>query len=209
MNVILMRHGQTEWNTLHKYQGHTDITLNDFGREQARRVASFLRENERVEAIYCSDLSRGRETAEIIARELQLPVKTDIRWREISFGHWEGLTFNEVYEQYPKEFDDWYKNTLHLKVPGGESFAELLERALPALAEMAVQHSGTVLVVSDGGLIKTMLNHLHSGNGLWDTYLDPGSMSYLEWQGDTFVPVKIGFNLEIDGEQQSGDMSIE
>jgi len=203
MQVILLRHGQTEWNKLHKYQGHTDIELNDYGRAQAGKVAAYLRDNERIEAIYCSDLSRGRETAEIIARELLLPVKADARWRELGFGHWEGLTFNEVYEQYPQEYDDWYNNTLQLKIPGGESLAEILERALPALTEIAAQHSGTVLVVSHGGLIKTMINHLHSGNGLWDTYLEPGSMTFLEWQGGAFVPVKIGFNVEI--EKESGE----
>lgn len=196
MKVILLRHGQTEWNKLHKYQGHTDIELNDFGRQQAKKVAAYLRDHEKVEAIYCSDLSRGRETAEIIGAELQLKVKCDPRWREICFGYWEGMTFNEVYEQYPREFDDWYKNTLQLKVPGGESFAELLERALPALTEMSVHHQGTVVVVSHGGLIKMLVNHLHGGNGLWDTYLEPGSMTYLEWQGGEFAVVKIGFKME-------------
>lgn len=202
MKVILLRHGQTEWNKQHKYQGHTDIDLNDFGREQAKKVADYLRDNEKIEAIYCSDLSRGRETAEIIARELQLPIQTDLRWREICFGHWEGLTFNEVYEQYPQEFDDWYNNTLQMQISGGESFAELLERAQPALIEIAERHNGTVLVVSHGGLIKMIVNQMDSGNGLWDTYLEPGSMTFLEWQGDKFVPETIGFSLEMDQEQE-------
>lgn len=188
MKIILLRHGQTEWNALQKYQGHTDIALNDFGRQQAGRVARFLQENETVEAIYCSDLCRGRETAEIIARQLELPVEVDSRLREICFGYWEGLTFTEVYEQYPREFDDWFNNTSQVKVPGGESFDQLLDRALPALAEIAARHSGTVLIVSHGGLIKAVLNHLQNGNGLWETYLEPASMSFLEWKDGSFVP---------------------
>src|SRR5665647_3785765 len=86
MKVILLRHCQTEWNVLQKYQGHTDIDLNDYGRQQAQRVADYLRENESIEAIYCTDLSRGRETAEIIGRALQLPVQGDVRWRELSLS---------------------------------------------------------------------------------------------------------------------------
>lgn len=195
MKIILLRHGQTEWNALQKYQGHTDIALNDFGREQARKVAVYLRDHEEIEAIYCSDLSRGRETAEIIAAELQLHTNLDARWRELCFGHWEGLTFTEVYEQYPQAFDDWFNNTRQVKVPGGESFDEVLERVLPALAEIAGAHQGTVLVVSHGGVIRTLLNHLHGGNGMWETLLEPGSMTFLEWQGDHFVQATIGLDL--------------
>lgn len=200
MKVILLRHGQTEWNTLQKYQGHTDIALNDFGRKQAQMVASYLCDNEEIEAIYCSDLSRGRETAEIVARENKLEVNCDPRLREISFGHWEGLTFSEVYERYPQEFDNWFHNTRLVKVPGGESFDDVLARSLPALEEIVAQHSGTVLVVSHGGLIKTLINHLNGGNGMWETSLEPASMTYLEWEGGSFTPVKIAFILETEKE---------
>lgn len=202
MRLILLRHGQTEWNKLHRYQGHTDICLNDLGREQAERVADYLCEHENIETIYCSDLSRARETAEIIARRLQLPVITDMCWREICFGNWEGLTYNEVYEQYPREYHDWFNNTLEMQVPGGESFAELLDRALPGMEEIAAQHQGTVLVVSHGGLIKTLVTHLKGENDLWDTYLEPGSLTFLERQGEVFVPVKTGFNLEVIAEEE-------
>ena len=195
MQVILLRHGQTEWNVLQKYQGHTDIDLNDYGRQQAQRVADYLRENETIEAIYCSDLSRGRETAEIIGRVLKLPVQGDVRWRELSFGRWEGLTYSEVYQQYPQEYDSWFKNTRQMQVPGGESFDDVLARSLPALYELADLHEGTVLVVSHGGLIKTILNHLH-GEDMWDIYLEPGSMSFLEWDGEQFITKKIGLKLD-------------
>ncbi|CFX97930.1 Alpha-ribazole phosphatase, CobC [Syntrophomonas zehnderi OL-4] len=195
MKVILLRHGQTEWNALQKYQGHTDIPLNPTGREQAEKIAGYLRDNEEVEAIYCSDLSRGRETAAIIAEKLQLTATCDSRWRELCFGDWEGLTFTEVYEKYPREFDDWFNSTRTIKVPGGESFADVLGRALPALDEIAALHTGTVVVISHGGLIKAVLDHLQGSNGMWETSLQPGSMTILERRGGEYVPVKIGFNL--------------
>jgi alpha-ribazole phosphatase/probable phosphoglycerate mutase len=193
MKIILLRHGQTEWNALQKYQGHIDIGLNDIGREQAEKLALYLRENENIEAIYCSDLSRSRETAEIIGRELQLPVQADERLREIGFGNWEGMTYEEVSQTYPEEYAKWFNNNLTIKVPGGESIDDLLARSLPALGDLAKKHEGTVLVVSHGGLIKTILNHI-LGSDCWDIYLHPASISSLEWDGERFVPQLIGFN---------------
>lgn len=197
MKVLLLRHGQTEWNALQKYQGHMDIALNDIGRYQAGKIARYLHENESIEAIYCSDLSRSRETAEIIAHELHLPVQVDERLREIGFGTWEGMTYEEVRCLYPEEYEKWFNSNVELKVPGGESIDELLARFLPALSELAEKHEGTVLVVSHGGLIKTVLNYLH-GNDRWDIYLYPGSISSLEWNGERYVTQLIGFTLPDD-----------
>ncbi|HWQ74525.1 MAG TPA: alpha-ribazole phosphatase [Syntrophomonas sp.] len=194
MKVLLLRHGQTEWNVQHKYQGQTDIELNENGREQAAKVGRYLRENENIEAIYCSDLSRSRETAELIGHELQLPIRIDKRLRERGFGHWEGMTYEEVCRLYPQEAESWQKDSMIGKVPGGESVVEILDRSLPLLDELAQKHRGTVLVVSHGGLIKTVLNHLH-GNDEWDIYLLPSSISSLEWDGTKYVPQVIGFLL--------------
>jgi len=194
MKILLLRHGQTEWNALKKYQGHMDIALNDAGRAQAEKLARYLRCNEKIEAIYCSDLSRSRETAEIIARELQLSIQVDERFREIGFGDWEGMTYEEVSRMYPEEYTKWFNNNLTIKVPGGESIDDLLARTLPSLGDLAQRHAGTVLVVSHGGLIKTLLNHL-LGSERWDTYLYPASISSLEWDGEEFVPQLIGFTL--------------
>ncbi|HNX93329.1 MAG TPA: alpha-ribazole phosphatase [Syntrophomonas sp.] len=197
MKVLLLRHGQTEWNALQKYQGHMDIALNDTGREQAGKIARYLHDNENIEAIYCSDLSRSRETAEIIAHELHLPVQVDKRLREIGFGSWEGMTYEEVKCMYPEEYEKWFNNNLEIKVPGGESVDELLARSLPVLSELAERHEGTVLVVSHGGLIKTVLNYMR-GNERWDIYLYPASISSLEWNGEQYVTQLIGFTLPDD-----------
>ncbi len=194
MKVLFLRHGQTEWNALQKYQGHMDIVLNDKGRGQAERLACYLRDHEKIEAIYCSDLIRSRETAEIIGRVLQLPVQIDKRLKEIGFGSWEGMTYEEVSRAFPEEYEKWFNNNLTIKVPGGESIDELLARSLSALGDFAKRHTGTVLVVSHGGLIKTVLNHL-LGSERWDTYLHPASISSLEWDGGCFVPQLIGFTL--------------
>lgn len=143
-------------------------------------------------AIYSSDLSRARETAEIIAACFHLPVIMDERLREFSFGQWEGKTFNEVYRDYPQEFQDWYTNTRDFKVPGGESMGQLLERAWQALLDISRKHVGTVLVVAHGGVMRAVLFQLKGENKeeLWGEVLHPGSMLQLSIQGDKAELIK-------------------
>ncbi|KUO49762.1 MAG: hypothetical protein APF76_00510 [Desulfitibacter sp. BRH_c19] len=192
MKIILVRHGQTEWNLLQKYQGQTDIPLTDLGRKQAQAAGEYLANIEKIEALYCSDLSRTKETAEIIGNSINLNPKSDSRLRELCFGLWEGLTFTEVYEKYPKEFDNWYNDTHKTKVPEGESFEQLIERAMETLTEILERHTGTVVVVTHGGVIKGVLSQSVDKNDMWQTGVDPGSITILEATGDKMQPIKIG-----------------
>jgi len=89
--LLLVRHGETDWNAAGRLQGHTDRPLSDYGREQARRLAEEL-VGEEFDAIYASDLARARETAEIVGAQLDLPVVLDPDLREKNWGTWEGLT---------------------------------------------------------------------------------------------------------------------
>ncbi len=192
MKIILLRHGQTEWNILQRYQGHTDIPLNDTGREQAERAALYLLQNEEVQTIYCSDLSRTRETAEIAADKLKLPVYYDVRLREASFGIWEGMTFSEVYEKYPEEFNKWYQDIWKYKMHQGETFSEVWERVFMATREITERHNGTVLVVTHGGVVKTFLNYIDHSVDIWKTGVDPGSMTFVEFEDGNYRLLKAG-----------------
>jgi len=195
MRIIMIRHGQTEWNALHRYQGHTDIKLNQVGRMQARQVAQYLSQTEQIEAIYCSDLARSMETAQIIAREIKLPVMADRRLREIHFGKWEGLTFSEVYDQFKPEFDTWFNNTSDFRAPGGESFQDLLNRSLQAVQEIAGKHTGTVAVATHGGVIMALLYHLDVRPELWKHGVPPGSLSDLEISHEGIKVNEIGLEV--------------
>ncbi len=192
MRLILLRHGQTEWNALQKYQGQTDIPLNDTGRQQAERAAEYLLKHEQVQTIYCSDLSRTRETAEIAAHKLRLPVYYDRRLREASFGIWEGMTFSEVYEKYPQEFKQWYQDIWKYKMTGGETFSEVWERVSLATEEIIQRHNGTVLVVTHGGVVKSLLGHIDSSVDIWKTGVDPGSMTFIEFEAGTYRLLETG-----------------
>lgn len=137
--LLLVRHGETDWNAEGRLQGHTDRPLSDYGRRQAQQLAGEL-EDEELEAIYSSDLARARETAEIVGERLGLPVVLDPDLREKDWGTWEGL--NAV-ERDRVEFV-------------GETTAAHEERILQALRRIAERHPGDrrVLVVTHGGSMR-------------------------------------------------------
>ena len=137
--LLLVRHGETDWNADGRLQGHTDRPLSDFGRRQAQQLAEEL-EAESLEAIYSSDLARARETAEIVGERLGLPVVLEPDLRETNWGTWEGLT---PVERDRVEFV-------------GESTEAHQGRILRALQRIAERHpdGGSVLVVTHGGSMR-------------------------------------------------------
>jgi broad specificity phosphatase PhoE len=137
--LLLVRHGETDWNAEGRLQGHTDRPLSDYGRRQARRLAEEL-EGEELEAIYSSDLARAHETAEIVGERLGLPVALEPDLREKDWGTWEGLS---AVERDRVEFV-------------GESTEAHQERMLRALRLIAERHpgDGRVLVVTHGGSMR-------------------------------------------------------
>ena len=136
--LLLVRHGETDWNAVGRLQGHTDRPLSDFGRRQAQQLAEGL-DDEELEAIYSSDLARARETAELVGERLGLPVVLDPDLREKDWGTWEGLT---SVERDRVEFV-------------GESTQAHQERILGVLRRIAERHpDGRVLVVTHGGSMR-------------------------------------------------------
>jgi len=155
--LILVRHGETNWNLERRYQGQADVPLNERGREQAKLLAERLR-GERIEAIYASDLSRAYETAEIIAEAVGQEVKALESLREVDTGVWTGLTFKEVETRYPEHLRKWRADPLGVKRLEGESYLALFERTKAAIREIAEAHPGqTVLIVGHGGNIKCIV----------------------------------------------------
>ncbi len=155
--LILVRHGETDWNLEGRYQGQADLPLNERGREQAKLLAERLR-GERIEAIYVSDLSRAYETARIIAETLGQEVKSLASLREVDTGVWTGLTFEEVESRYPEHLREWRADPLGVKRLEGESYQELFERTKAAVGEIVEAHPDqTVLIVGHGGNVKCIV----------------------------------------------------
>lgn len=165
MILILIRHGETDWNRLGRCQGVADIVLNDNGRKQATELAHSLREH-KITAIYSSHLKRAFETAEHIAQHHNLEVKIEPGLREMDQGDLEGLSFPDIRERYAEVLKKWRETPETLRLPNGESLVEVQDRAWSAFEKIHKNHLGeTVVVVSHNLTIISLLCKI-SGVGL-------------------------------------------
>ena len=153
-HLLVVRHGQSEWNAIGRWQGHADPPLSALGEEQARDAAKRL-DGVGFNAVMSSDLRRARRTAEILAAGLGLPVAVDPELREIDVGDWQGLTRAEIEAGWPGELADWSEGRSE-SPPGGETRAHLAERARRALVRAAAgaQPGDRLLVVAHGALVR-------------------------------------------------------
>jgi len=157
VNLILVRHGETEWNREGRCQGFSDVELNDNGRKQIMELAKSLR-NEKISAVYSSDLKRAADTAKAIAEYHNLPVRIEPGLREMYQGDLEGLTFVEIRERYADLLREWRENTESVRLPGGESLKEVQERAWRVIEKIKNKHpKETVVTVSHNLTIITLL----------------------------------------------------
>lgn len=153
--LLLVRHGETDWNAARRWQGRDDPPLNERGIQQAHELASVL-DGEEIHTLYSSDLRRALMTAEIVAERLVLEVRPLAELREIDVGSWSGLTRDELDELYPEQV------ARHLASWGtgwedGETPEQLTQRVVAAATRIASEHSGErVLIVAHGGVIRAL-----------------------------------------------------
>jgi alpha-ribazole phosphatase len=189
LKLSLVRHGETEWNAQHRYQGQSDVPLSDVGREQVGLLARHLR-GASFDAIYASDLKRAWETASIIAAELGAEVIPDPRLREMRFGILEGLTFDEAQKKYPDVVAAWLKDNNH-PPPEGETLDAFSGRVLSFLDDVQAKHEGQhLLLVAHGGPLSEMVR-LKLGvlpERRWSFAMDNASLSEL-WLDDNGYPL--------------------
>jgi probable phosphoglycerate mutase len=158
--LLLVRHGATPLSAEDRFAGDVGVDLSDEGRRQVGRLAQRLADDP-VRAVYASPLDRTVETAGILAAPHRLPVVKQDGLREISHGHWEGLTRREVEERFPEEYAAWEADPFTFAPEGGESGVAVLARALPVIREIVVGHPDeTVLVVSHKATLRLVLSSL-------------------------------------------------
>ena len=161
MKFYLTRHGETDWNIQNRIQGQTDTLLNERGREQAHELAARLKDEYEIKSIYTSRQKRARETAEVIGQAIHVTPIVREGLEEISLGSWEGYTWKQVREQFPDEYQAWYRNRRYQIPPGGESYQQLLNRLLPTLDAILNENSGNILMVSHSAVIMTLMTYLY------------------------------------------------
>jgi probable phosphoglycerate mutase len=154
--IVAIRHGETAWNVEMRIQGQLDVGLNAHGRWQAQRLARALADD-RLDAIYASDLYRAWDTARTVADTVGLAVTIDEALRERGFGHFEGLTYAEIEQRFPDASRRWRQRDADFAPPGGESLAAFQARSVAALTAIAQRHRGAhVAVVTHGGVLDAL-----------------------------------------------------
>ncbi|MFJ9695376.1 histidine phosphatase family protein [Kitasatospora sp. NPDC101183] len=177
--IVFWRHGQTSWNLENRFQGSTDIDLTEQGVEQARRAARLL-SGLRPDLLVSSDLVRARRTAEELALVTGLDVQHHEGLRETYAGSWQGLTNAEIRERFPAQYAAWAAGE-PVRRGGGELAEEVADRSVPVVLEAVekLPENGTLVVVSHGGTIRTMLGRmLGLETALWECF---GGLSNCCW----------------------------
>jgi broad specificity phosphatase PhoE/ribonuclease HI len=192
--MLLLRHGQTPLSVEKRFSGIGDPELTDVGLAQAAAAAKRLGSSA-AQAIVSSPLARARQTAQAVADVLGLPVEVDEGFRETDFGDWEGYSFGEIRQKWPREMNAWLASTA-VAPPFGESFDETFTRVRQARDRVLAKHGGkTVVVVSHVSPIKTLLRIALEApaTALYRMHLDLACLSTVRWFSDG-PAVVTGFN---------------
>lgn len=160
MDLLLVRHGQTDWNPIQKVMGHSPICLNETGKKQAQNLADWLK-NIPLDVIYSSTMPRALQTAEIIAQGRKIPMIPEPGVAEIDYGDWVGLTFKDLEEKHAEHYHAYRFKASTMAIPGGETVLGVQKRGIEAIERMRKKHTQgeKVLVVSHADVIKAILLH--------------------------------------------------
>ena len=157
VHIILVRHGETDWNTQQVFRGRVDVPLNKVGRAQAESVGVSLHDRA-IDALYSSPLSRALETAHMLAEGRNIQVEPERGFIDIDFGAWQGLSHQKVKERYKDLYTTWMNEPHKVTFPGGESLEEVKVRSQKALVKTVANNPGrTVAIVSHRVVNKVLL----------------------------------------------------
>lgn len=160
MDLLLVRHGQTDWNPAQRVMGQSDISINEAGKKQARNLRDWLKDIE-IHAVYSSPMPRALETAAIIIEGRNgLKIIKEPGVAEIDYGDWVGVTFKELEEKHPEQYNNYRFRPSRMKIPGGEAVVAVQKRAVAAIERIRRKHEGQrVLVISHADVGKAILVH--------------------------------------------------
>ncbi len=186
--VILVRHGQTEWNRVERFRGRADVPLNATGLAQAEATGRRIAAEWQPVAVYSSPLSRAVKTAEATAKYFHLDVQIQPGLADIDYGQWQGLTPDEARERWPDVHRAWV-NTPHLaRIPGGETLDDLRARGMTTVNELAARHADQTIVLVGHTVINRviLLGVLGLGNDrFWNIKQDTCAINVFEADAQT------------------------
>jgi probable phosphoglycerate mutase len=188
--MILVRHGETEWNRVEHFRGHADVPLNETGLAQAKAMARRVAAEWRPVGIYSSPLARAVKTAEAVAWHFGLSVQVHLGLIDIDYGQWQGLTPDEARKRWPEVVEAWYNAPHTAHIPGGETLAALRARGLKTVNELSMLHRGQTIVLVGHTVINRiiLLGVLGLGNDcFWRLRQDTCAINVFEVEGGVFT----------------------
>jgi broad specificity phosphatase PhoE len=169
-NIYVVRHGETDWNRDHRFQGRTDIRLNEIGREQAMRLRPLMQQLQ-IESVYSSPLVRAYETADIATQDLRLSIQKDDRLQETNIGDAEGLTMDELLAKHGDDsllkWRSYDERLLDFRFPNGESKREMMYRVRQVFLDIAQNSNRTSVAVFAHGMVMRALTYIFSVGKGW------------------------------------------
>jgi len=186
--IILARHGETEWNVKEVFRGRIDIELNQTGIKQAELLAEYLSDL-KLDAIYSSPLTRALNTAEMIASYHKLDVEIAPGLIDFDYGKWQGLPHQEVKDKYKELYAEWIKNPHQLKIPAGESLDEVRKRAISVVGNIIAKYEGTVVLVSHRVVNKVLICALLGldNSYFWNIRQDTCGITTFIYENERFI----------------------
>jgi broad specificity phosphatase PhoE len=186
--IILVRHGETEWNRQEVFRGRLDVDLNDTGRRQAELLGEHLGKV-KLDAVYSSPLKRALETADRIARHHRLEVQTAHGLIDFDYGEWQGLPKETVKTKYKGLYKRWLEKPHQVRIPGGESLDNVTERAIGVVNEVATRYQGRVVLVSHRVVNKVLICALLGldNSRFWHIKQDTAGMTTFTYEHGRFI----------------------
>lgn len=183
IEMILARHGETDWNRQEVFRGRSDIALNESGIRQAEQLAYYL-EAPSLEAVFSSPLKRVRQIAEIVARRHHINPATIPDLTDFDYGRWQGLRHRKVKEKYPELYSTWLERPHRFTAPGGESLADVRKRVLRVVKSIQTRYRGRVLLVSHRVVNKILICALLglSNSHFWNIRQDTCGITTFYWE---------------------------
>lgn len=189
--IILARHGETEWNVAEVFRGQIDIDLNETGVKQAELLSGYL-STSAIAAVYSSPLKRALKTAEIIAQPHKLKVNVDPDLIDFNFGKWQGLSHQEVKEKYRDLYATWITHPEQVRMPDGEALEDVSKRVIRVRNKVIENHRGTVVIVGHRVVNKVMICTLLGldNSHFWKIRQDTCGISIFSYLNEQFILTK-------------------
>ena len=189
--IILARHGETEWNVAEVFRGQIDIDLNETGVKQAELLSGYL-STSAIAAVYSSPLKRALKTAEIIAQPHKLKVNVDPDLIDFNFGKWQGLSHQEVKEKYRDLYATWITHPEQVRIPDGEALEDVNKRVIRVRNKVIENHRGTVVIVGHRVVNKVMICTLLGldNSHFWKIRQDTCGISIFSYLNEQFILTK-------------------